>query len=249
MLAEKLRIVPQCPLSRKLGAFMALSESELAALAGFQRHPRALESKEELVHEGQVGHTAFILLEGWMCSYKMLKDGTRQIVDFQVPGDFLGLRSLLFRTSDHNIEAATPALVSHVTAAEMFRAFSTTPRLAAAALWSASSDEAMVVERLVSLGRRDAIERTAHFFLELGARLKLVGLANEQGFDCPLTQYHLADALGLSAIHINRVLRILRDDGLLTFRNGRVTFDDVERLIDLSGFDAEYLDYVGPMLS
>ncbi len=138
---------------------------------------------------------------------------------------------------------------SEVKVKDLLGAFQTCPRLATAVLWSASSDEAIVVERLVSLGRRDAAERVAHLFLELGARLKLVGLADGNSFECPLSQYLLADALGLSAIHINRVLRQLREDGLLTFRDGIVTFDDLDQLVELSGFERSYLDYEGPMLN
>jgi CRP-like cAMP-binding protein len=106
----------------------------------------------------------------------------------------------------------------------------------------------MVVEHLVGLGRRSAIERTAHFLLELGARLRLVGLASADRFTCPLSQYMVADALGLTAVHINRVLRQLRERGLLTFRDGEVIFDDLDGLIALAEFDTAYLDHEGPLL-
>ena len=89
--------------------------------------------------------------------------------------------------------------------------------------------------------------RTAHFLLELGARLKLVGLGSLSGYECPLTQYLLADALGLTAIHLNRVLRQLRERELLTFHKGMVTFDNMPELIRLAGFDASYLDLGGPL--
>ena len=88
----------------------------------------------------------------------------------------------------------------------------------------------------------------AHFLLELGARLALVGASDRTGFDCPLTQYHLADTLGLSAVHVNRVLRQLREEGLVTFRNGRVDFVDFDRLKTVAGFDTGYLDQDGPLL-
>jgi CRP-like cAMP-binding protein len=110
------------------------------------------------------------------------------------------------------------------------------PRLGTAILWAASRDEAMVVEHLVNIGRRTALERTAHFFLELAERLRLVGLATEREFPCPLNQYVLADALGLTAIHVNRVLRQLREDGLLTYKAHRVTLLDVSGLKRLAGF-------------
>ncbi|MEP7172017.1 MAG: Crp/Fnr family transcriptional regulator [Aestuariivirga sp.] len=236
------------PLTRKLGAFVALSELELAALAVFHQRRRTFEPGVDLVRQGQLGQLAYILADGWVCSYKLLPGGTRQIVDFQVPGDFLGLRSVLFRTSDHNAETLTRVEVSEVSSNDLIDAFANTPRLATAVLWAASRDEAMVVEHLVDIGRRNALERTAHFLLELGARLKLVGLGTRQGYVCPLSQYMLADALGLSAVHINRVLRQLREEGLLTFRSGQVIFDDFERLVDLADFDTAYLDQDGPLL-
>ena len=116
------------------------------------------------------------------------------------------------------------------------------PRLGAAILWAASRDEAMVVEHLVNIGRRNALERTAHFFMELAERLSLVGLANEAEFKCPLSQFVLADALGLTAIHVNRVLRKLREEKLLTFHKGSVRIHDLNRLRKLAGFQGGYLN-------
>jgi len=200
------------------------------------------------VHQGQPKQAAYILAAGWVCSYKIQPDGSRQIVDFQIPGDFLGLRSVLLRTSDHSFEPIVDIQAAEVLAGDLLEAFAQTPRLATAILWAASRDEAMVVEHLVGIGRRDAEERMAHFLLELGSRLALVGMGSRAGYACPLKQHHLADALGLSAIHVNRVLRRLRESGLLTFRDGQVTFDDYDGLVDLAEFDPAYLDQTGPLL-
>ncbi len=238
----------QSPLARKLGNFVALSDGELEVLASLHRRRRSFAAGRDLVHQGQTHQAAYILAEGWVCSYKLLRDGTRQIVDFQIPGDFLGLRSVLFRTADHNIEPITPVEASEVLDSDLLQAFATTPRLATAVLWAASRDEAMVVEHLVSIGRRRALERTAHFMLELTARLTLVGRGTREGFACPLSQYMLADALGLSSVHINRVLRVLREDELLTFQQGQVTIHDFDGLVDLAEFDRSYLDQEGPLL-
>ena len=238
----------QSPLTRKLSAFVALSDADLLTLAHLHRRRRSFQPGHELVHEGQANASAFILSEGWACSHKLLPDGGRQIVDVQIAGDFLGLRSVLFRTCDHSIEAVTRIEATEVLASDILDAFAEAPRLATAVLWAASRDEAMVVEHLVNLGRRSAEERMAHFLLELGARLTLVGLGDRAGYDCPLTQYHLADALGLSAVHVNRVLRHLREEGLVTFRHGLVDFDDFDRLKTVAGFDTAYLDQDGPLL-
>ena len=238
-----------CPLARKLGIFMALSDPESAVLERLHRQRRHFIAGRDLVHQGQEKQSAYILCAGWVCSYKVQPDGSRQIVDFQIPGDFLGLRSILLRTSDHSFEPIVDVMAAEVHQSDILQAFAQTARLGAAVLWAVSRDEAMVVEHLVGIGRRNAEERVAHFLLEIGARLALVGLGTKAGYACPLTQYHLADALGLSAVHINRVLRLLREDGLATFQHGRVTINDFDRLVALAEFDPAYLDQTGPLLS
>lgn len=112
-------------------------------------------------------------------------------------------------------------------------------------MWANSRDEAMVVEHLVNIGRRSALERTAHLFMELAERLHLIGLGTEAEFECPLSQFVLADALGLSAIHVNRVLRQLREDGLMTLHKGAVVIHDLEALRRISGFQGGYLVATG----
>ncbi|MGX6647069.1 Crp/Fnr family transcriptional regulator [Maricaulaceae bacterium MS644] len=238
----------QSPLARKLEAFVALSDVDRATLARLTRRRKSFRAGHQLIHEGQENAAAYIMAEGWANSYKLLPEGERLIVDVQIPGDFLGLRSVLFRTSDHTIEAVTRIEVSEVLSSDILDAFATAPRLATAVLWAASRDEAMVVEHLVNLGRRSAEERMAHFLLELGSRLQLIGIGDATGYDCPLTQYHLADALGLSAVHVNRILRQLRENGLVTVQKKRVTYDNLEGLSQLAGFDIAYLDHSGPLL-
>lgn len=237
------------PLALKLSAFVALSEAELAILEGLHKRRRSFAAGRDLVHQGQTDQSAYILNSGWACSFKLLADGQRQIVDFQIPGDFLGLRSVVLHISDHSIEPVTDIEVTEVHVSDLLEVFSNAPRLAAAVLWAASRDEAMVVEHLVDIGRRDAAIRMAHFLLELGARLSLVGLGNRAGYACPLTQYPLADAIGLSAVHVNRVLRHLREKGMVTFRDGFVTFQVYDRLVEFADFEITYLDQVGPLLT
>ena len=237
------------PLARKLGVFVALSDREHAVLEGLHQRRRTFVAGVDLVRQGQSDQAAYILATGWASSYKLLEDGGRQIVDFQIPGDFLGLRSALLRISDHSIEPVTDIEVSEVLVPDLLDAFAQSPRLATAVLWAASRDEAMVVEHLVNIGRRDATKRLGHFFLEMGTRLDLVGIGTRKGFACPLSQYVLADSLGLSAVHVNRCLRQLRDQGLMTFQNGQVVFDNHKGLVELTDFDATYLDQTGPLLA
>jgi CRP-like cAMP-binding protein len=229
-------------LVRKLTRFIPLGRSELIALAELEARPRRVAAGTELVHERQAGHQAFILQKGWACAYKLVQDGGRQVIDFAIPGDVMGLRSILLRTSDHSFSALTDIVVAEVSARQITNSTHELPQLGAAILWAASRDEAMVVEHLVSIGRRSAVERTAHLLLELGERLLLVGFGSEKGYVCPLNQYFMADALGLTAIHVNRVLRHLREQGLVTFRDGHVLFNDLAGLQSLAGWHSGYLD-------
>ena len=236
------------PLVRKLGALVALTDVELRVLDALHKRRRTFATGRDLVHQGRADQATYILVSGWAVAYKILEDGQRQIIDFLIPGDFIGLRGMVSHLSDHSVEPVTDIEVTEVLVADFMTALADTPRLAIAVFWATSRDEAMVVEHLINIGRRDAAVRVAHFLLELGARLALVGLGSKAGYACPLTQYLLADALGLSAVHVNRVLRQLRDKGMVTFRDGFVTFDDYGRLTEFAGFDPEYLDQIGPLL-
>ncbi|MFQ5973066.1 MAG: Crp/Fnr family transcriptional regulator, partial [Alphaproteobacteria bacterium] len=184
--------------------------------------------------------SVFMLQEGWAYSFKLLRDGRRQIVGFAVPGDFLGLHSVLLPKSNYSAMTLTDAVVSEVDAERLGRIIRRRPGLGSAILWSASWDTAMLVEHLVDVGRRNAIERLARLLLELQVRLELVGLGSDRGFECPLTQGMLADALGLSIVHVNRTLRQLRERGLATVDSGRVVVNNPEGLRALAACENIY---------
>ena len=223
-------------LATKLSSFIKLTPDELSVVAELQSNSIKVKRGKELTEEGQANGRAIILCSGWACSYKILSDGARQIITFPIAGDCVGLRSILLRTSDHSLSTVTDATVSTVEADRMLKVLNEHPRVGAALMWATSRDEAMVVEHLVSIGRRSALERTAHFFMELAERLMLVRLATSSEFKCPLNQYVLADALGLSAIHVNRVLRQLRERGLMTVKSGKVVIHDMSGLSALAGY-------------
>lgn len=232
-------------LAQRLSAFFAVSSVDRVALVKSKLRRRSFPAGSEVIHESQKCAVVLLLVEGWTCSFKILPDGSRQIVDFQIPGDCVGLRNVLFQASDHSVEAITPISAVEVLGSDILGALSEAPRLGTALLWASSRDQATIIEHLVDIGRRTAEQRIAHFLLELGARLKLAGLSDDTGYACPLTQYHLADMLGLSAVHVNRVLRHLREEGLVTFQKGRVSFDDLDRLKEKASFDGAYLDQDG----
>ena len=234
-------------LARKLSAFAPLSVSDHLVLSDLHRRRRRYLAGVDMIHQGQTRSSAFILASGWACSYKLLPGGARQIVSVQIPGDVLGLRSALLPRSDQSVEPITPIHASEMPQRELLDALARSPGLALAVLLSAANEAAMLAEHLVNLGRRTAAERMGHFLLELGARLRRVGLGDGSGYHCPLSQYVLADTLGLSAVHVNRVLRELRQQGLVTFQKGRVDFHDLAALVAFAGFDRSYLDHDQPM--
>ena len=154
----------------------------------------------------------------------------------------MGLRSVLVRTADHSFSALTNGVINPVEATHIMWCVTEFPRLGAALMWAATRDEAMVVEHLANIGRRNAVERTAHFFMELAERLSLIGLDTEAEFKCPLAQFVLADALVLTAIHVNCVLRQPRERRLLTLSKGKAYIHDLGGLRRLAGFRGGYLN-------
>ena len=198
-------------LARRLTNFVALSRKELKHLAELQYNPLEVERGQLLLQDGQTEPKAFILHAGWGCSYKLLPNGSRQIISFALAGEIAGLRSMFLRKADHSFSSLTNTTVNVVERAHIMRCVAEFPRLRAALLWAASRDAAMVVEHLVSIGRRNALERTAHLFMELAERMRPIGQNTATEFECPLSQFVLADALGLTSIHVNRTLRDLRE--------------------------------------
>lgn len=236
------------PLARKLTAFAELNPAELKVLADLQAIRRQFSGGQKMGDQVPHDQTAFVLTDGWACSYKLRSGGTPYIVDVRIPGDFLGMNSILLRTSDHAIRPVTPVTAAEFNRKDILNTLEQAPKLGFALLWSASRDEAMLADHAVSLSRRNAAERTAHFLLELASRLQIVGLGGPAGYDCPLTLFMIADALGLTAIHVSRVMRQLGEAGLVTFEGGRVEFLDFDGLVEFADFDRTYLNHGKPLL-
>lgn len=230
------------PLWSKLQLFADLGEAEYAGLSELCGHKLTLPAGADLALESEVGRCAYVLESGWVIRYKLLADGRRQILNFGLPGDFLGIRSGLFGITDQDIAGLTEVRVAVVPIPGLTALFGRSPRLAAAISWSSAREEAILAEHVVRLGRRDAYERLAHLLVELWHRLDVVGLCDQGGFALPATQEVLGDALGLSVVHVNRTLRRLRSDGLISLENGRLDLHDPEALADVAGFDSLWVN-------
>jgi CRP-like cAMP-binding protein len=208
-----------------------------AAVAEIREHPAG----RTIVRSGTTLSASTLLVDGIVCRYKDLADGQRQIMELHVAGDFVDLHGFLLKRLDHNIGTMTPVTIALVPHDALRGITETHPHLGRMLWFSTLLDAAIHREKILSIGRRSAVARIAHIFCELLVRLRLVGLADETGYALPLTQADLADVTGLTSVHVNRMLKKLRDEKLLTFRGGRVAIGDWERLQRLAEFDPTYL--------
>jgi CRP-like cAMP-binding protein len=182
-----------------------------------------------------------LLLEGLMCRYKDMRDGQRQITEVHVPGDFVDLHSFTLKKLDHSILTLTRCRAALVPHANLRRITEQFPHLTRVLWFSTNLDACIAREGEVSLGRRNAIQRAAHFFCELNVRLGVVGLTEDNSYALDLTQIEIAECLGLTSVHVNRILRELRERSLVEFRGARVTILDLPALERLAEFDPNYL--------
>lgn len=198
-----------------------------------------------IVRAGEELNYSTLLLDGLLGRYKDLKNGQRQITHVHVPGDFADLHSFTLKRLDHALLALSPCTIARASHTRIRQITETLPHLTRVMWYSTNVDAAIHREWEVSLGRRSAIQRAAHLFCELYVRLGVVGLAEADGYRLALSQAEMAECLGLTPVHVNRVLRELRERGLVEFRAGRVTFQDLPGLKRLAEFDPGYL-YLEP---
>jgi CRP-like cAMP-binding protein len=232
--------MPGDALASKLGTVARLGDEDLAALHDLTRDSREVPARRNLIREGDRPDHVHLVVEGWAARYKLLPDGGRQILAFLLPGDLCDLHVTVLGQMDHSIATLTRARIAFIPTAAMER-LAERPRLTRALWWSALVDEAVLRAWLTSIGRRDALERIGHLFCELFRRLCNVGLATGNGIELPLTQEEIGDALGLTPVHVNRVLQQMRADGLIVLKRGSLEIPDVARLEKVSGFDPSYL--------
>ena len=198
---------------------------------------RSFPAGRTIVRSGQVLEQSMLLVDGLLARFKDLSDGQRQIMEIHVAGDFADLHGFPLKRLDHDVGALTAVRMAFVPHAELVRITEEEPHLARILWMSSLIDAAIQRERILSVGRRAARSRIAHLLCELYLRLEVVGLADDGAYDLPLTQLDLGDATGLTSVHVNRMLRELREERLLTFRGGRVAIHDWERLKQAAEFD------------
>jgi CRP-like cAMP-binding protein len=218
-----------------------LTPEERAVVQGLMAKTAEFAPGQDMATEGSRPSHATVILEGLACRYRTLPNGSRQIISFQIAGDWADLHSYFIRTMDHSLGALTRCRVAQVPHPILREVFETYPRLGQALWRDTMVDSAVFREWVVNIGRRDAYERVAHLLCELHARLDAVGLTNGYSYELPLTQADLADSVGVSTVHVNRVLQKLRGEGLVSFGGKSLTIHDWDRLAEVGGFDPAYL--------
>jgi CRP-like cAMP-binding protein len=226
------------PFINKLEHGAKLTPEDRAKLTEIVSRTRRVEARSDLIHEGEAPSDVRLVLEGLACRYKVLPNGARQIMAYLIPGDFCDLHVAILGEMDHSIGAITDCKVVEIPRETIDELLEFYPRVARALWWCTLVDEGTLREWLVSMGRRPADQQMAHLFCELLVRLQAVGQATEDSFDLPLTQEELGDTLGLSAVHVNRVLQSLRAERLVSFRHKTLKILDVPRLKEFAGFSA-----------
>lgn len=226
---------------QKLSELVELTARDVAALEAAVARSRKYVPRQDLIREGDEPGPVFVILEGWACRYKVLPSGTRQIMAFLMPGDCCDLHVNMLAAMDHSIQAITAATVATISRSEMQAMMHEHPNIARAMYTAQLIDEGIMRAWIVSMGRRSSIERVAHLMCELYLRARNIGLTTEGHFALPLSQLVLADALGMTAVHINRVLKELRLSGAMALRRGSLDILDPVKLVQIAGFDENYL--------
>jgi CRP-like cAMP-binding protein len=226
---------------RKLQFRAPLDEADRSAFLSLPCRVQKVEPSIYLVREGDRPDHSCVLLNGFAVRHKVTEGGDRQIMSFHIDGDFLDLEGSLLNIADHNIQTLTRCEVAFIPRSAMRELISSHPRIAMALWVDTLIDASIYREWVVNVGKREGFQRVAHLLCEFGRRLEVAGLATSRGYDLPMTQEQLADATGMSLVHLNRVLKRLTADHLIKRKRRFVSIPDWERLRSVAGFSELYL--------
>lgn len=228
------------PFVQKLANLVDLGPTEVDLLAKVTADARSYAAKQDLIREGDRPGPVFVILEGWACRYKILPSGTRQIMAFLLPGDACDVHINMLSQMDHSLQTITDARIALIPGDTMDEIMNKNPRIATAMYKAQLVDESTLRSWIVSMGRRSSLERVAHLMCELYLRLVETDGGGEH-VALPISQIVLADAMGMTPVHVNRVLRSLRLAGAMALSRGELTVLDPLKLVSIAGFDENYL--------
>jgi CRP/FNR family transcriptional regulator, anaerobic regulatory protein len=226
----------RCPL-RKRTSLREFSAEELAFVKTFKVDELRVDAGASFLREGTRSEYLYTVLTGWAFRYKMLGDGRRQILNYALPADIVGLQGALMSEMEHSVEALTPLVLCVFPRAKLWDLYTRLPSLAFDITWLAAREEQLIDEHLLSLGRRTALERAAYLLLHLFVRAEECGLVKNGSIQFPFTQQHLADTLGMSLVHTNKTLKRLYVSKAVRWRDRVFEMVDHQALAGIAGSD------------
>lgn len=218
-----------------------LSKDDLETLEAAVERVEVVPARKVLSRRGERLTYSTLLVSGSLCRFMDARDGYRQLLSYHVPGDFVDLHGYPLRHIDHDVGALTESTIALVPHERLDAIMNERPHLARVLWFATVLDAALHREWIFRIGRLDAQERLAHFLCETYHRMLAVGRAENGQYELPMTQQDLGEATGLTSVHVNRVLRRLREDGLATVSRGKVAIADLPRLARLGEFEPDYL--------
>jgi CRP-like cAMP-binding protein len=228
-------------LTRKLSATTKLDSDDIAAIEALPIDVRSLPARQVIVHDGECPNSCCLVIEGFTFRSKTTIAGKRQILSIHVPGDIPDLQSLYLEKMDHDFSTLNEATVGFISHASLRGLLRQRIRIGEALWRETLIDAAIFREWIVNVGQRPGPVRLAHLLLEMKQRLAVIGGVNGASFELPMNQQELADALGITAVHVSRVMKELRERGLVDFQRHLVVIRDEQRLRELGDFDPIYL--------
>jgi CRP-like cAMP-binding protein len=228
-------------LVRKLQQHHELSAEDCDAVRALPHKLRLVEPATYLVREGERPRICTVLCTGFAFRQKLTGDGARQIIALHIPGEALDFQNLHLDVSDHNVQMLTRGKVADIPVPAVQEIAERRPNVGHAILVTTLVEASIFREWVLNVGRRDARSRLAHLLCEFAVRLEEQGLSEDQGYELPMTQEQLADATGLTAVHVNRVLKSLDADGLIARNRRNISFPDWRALRDEADFNTRYL--------
>ena len=231
------------PMLRKLHLWMKLDEADAEAVLNLPHRVRRLGAGDFLVRDGEKPTHSCLLLSGFAFRHKITGDGGRQIMSIHMKGDVVDLQNALLRRSDHNVQALTSIQVALIPVEAVQELAFARPSVGKAMWYETLVDASIFREWTLNVGRRHAPARTAHLLCEFALRLEVAGLGQQCDYQLPMTQDQLADALGLTPVHVNRTLKALEKEGLITRSRRWIRIGNWVNLAAVADFDSNYLHY------
>jgi CRP-like cAMP-binding protein len=220
-----------------MSRFRAFTPDELKFVSGFKRGELVAETGAMILAEGAHSAQLFTLLSGWAFRFKIIEDGRRQILNYALPGDLIGLQGSVIGAMEHSVEALSPVVLCVFQRDGLGDLYKRQPGLSFDVTWIAAREERMLDEHLLSIGRRTAMERAAYLVAFLHQRASSVGLTENKPLLIPITQQHVADTLGLSIVHTNKTLRKLAERRLIRWHDRACEVIDAAALMEIAGWE------------